>query len=163
MLYVFIQPSWRSHAGTKEIDRDIKNMFGDGYAQKTTLGLASDLRGATWVLDKQWTWEGRREGGRGRKTREGVQMKGKGCVGGLFFFYHKGREEMMWEKQTGSLAGLPNVWKGPHWVNKALTGEELTTTRHHARTHTHTHTHTHKYTHTHTDREVEINNLCAII
>lgn len=29
---------------------------------------------------------------------------------GRLFFNHKGRgEEMMWEKQTGSLAGLPNV------------------------------------------------------
>lgn len=56
---------------------------------------------------------------------------------GTFFFFHKDRgEETMWEKQTGGLAGLPNVWKGPHWVNKALTGH---------RTHNNSSSHTHKH------------------
>lgn len=79
------------------------------------------------------------------RRMEGTQAEedeGRGSDGGRAegrFCHKDGGEETMWEKQTGSLAGLPNVWKGPHWVNKALTGEELTTT-HHAHTRTHTHT-----------------------
>ncbi len=45
------------------------------------------------------------------KGRQGEEGERRGSdEGGDFFFYHKGGgEEMMWEKQTGSLAGLPNV------------------------------------------------------
>ena len=110
---------------------------------KNTLWVTPDLRGTTWGRKKQGKGEGRRGGEGGEEGRGGSDEGKSGGEGGghfFFFFCHKGGgEEMMWEKQTGSLAGLPNVWKGPHWVNKALTGEELTTTRHHTHTHAHTH------------------------
>lgn len=48
----------------------------------------------------------RMEGRQGEEDKRRGLDEGKGET----FFYHKGRgEEMMWEKQTGSLAGLPNV------------------------------------------------------
>ena len=122
-----------------KIDGDTKHT----HVQKHTLGypwFKGYNMAARQTVNSRRT-KGKAGGGR-RETGFGWREVRGGRRGALFFFFfcHKGRgEEMMWEKQTGSLAGLPNVWKGPHWVNKALTGEELTTTRHHTHTHAHTH------------------------
>lgn len=67
------------------------------------------LRGATWPSGKHNTKTDEKKAGERQDGGSDEGMK----VGGVLFFYfnhHKGRgEEVMWEKQTGSQAGLPNV------------------------------------------------------
>lgn len=64
------------------------------------------LRGATWLPAKHKTKKDEKKA-RGRKdggSDEGMKVV---VVGGV---YHKStEEEVMWEKQTGSQTGLPNV------------------------------------------------------
>lgn len=82
---------------------------GNAYFHSQTVRLGYPLlRGATWLPAKHKTKKdekkagGRQDGG----SDEGMKVVVV-VVGGV---YHKGtEEEVMWEKQTGSQAGLPNV------------------------------------------------------